>query len=183
MSEPYIGEIRILPYNYAPRDWVRCDGQLLPIAQFTTLYAIIGNTYGGDGRTTMGVPNLTNRAPMHFGNSTGPGLSNHLLGERGGTDQVTLTEGQIPAHTHSFEVESEPGDLVSPEGAIMGQLSYKRGNRTTTGSAFASQVSSRAELNTTSLQNEGNSNAHGNMQPFLSINFCMCVDGVWPPRS
>ena len=113
MSEPFIAEIRIFPFTFAPRGWAFCNGQVLPIAQNTALFSLIGTTYGGDGRTTLGLPNLMARAPMHPGR--GPGLTQRRLGETGGTSTVTLTEAQVPAHSHALKANLiDLGDTSVP---------------------------------------------------------------------
>ena len=113
MSEPFIAEIRIFGGNFAPRSWAFCDGQLLPIAQNTALFSLIGTTYGGDGRTTTGLPNLQGRAPMHPGR--GPGLTSRRLGQNGGQETATLGEAQMPNHSHAFQGNSLPASVNAPD--------------------------------------------------------------------
>ena len=114
MSEPFVAEIRIVGFNFAPRGWAFCDGQLLPISQNTALFSLIGTTYGGDGRTTTALPNLKGRLPMHPGR--GPGLTARRLGQRGGTEMVTLSEAQMPNHTHTLIGQGEDGNSTNPNG-------------------------------------------------------------------
>jgi microcystin-dependent protein len=169
MSEPFIAEIRIFAGNFAPRGWAFCNGQLLPIAQNTALFALIGTTYGGDGRTTTALPDLEGRAPMHPGR--GPGLSQRRLGEKAGAESVTLAESQIPSHTHQLVGTEEDVDESSPASNYMatGNDLYTSSN----GSTLAGS----------SLQNTGGSQAHNNMQPFLALNFIIALQGLFPSRS
>lgn len=172
MSEPFIAEIRIFAGNFAPRGWAFCNGQLLPVAQNTALFSLIGTTYGGDGRTTTALPNLQGRAPMHPGR--GPGLTARRLGERGGTETVTLSEAQMPAHNHSAMASGtgansrDPGDhvLATPLGR---------------GSAIYQDSTNTGDFQ--QLQNTGGGQPHNNLQPFLSMYFIIALVGLYPSRS
>ena len=135
MSEPFIAEIRIFAGNFAPRGWAFCDGQLLPISQNTALFALIGTTYGGDGRTTTALPNLQGRAPMHPGR--GPGLTSRRLGQNGGSETITLTEAQLPNHTHGVEVSGRVGSDNDPSASV-------RLSRTSGGFLYAASGASTA---------------------------------------
>ena len=173
MSEPFVAEIRIFAGNFAPRGWAFCNGQLLPISQNTALFSLIGTTYGGDGRTTTALPNLKGRAPMHPGR--GPGLTSRRLGQKGGTEMVTLTEAQMPNHTHQALAQGIPGNRPSPAGnsftTAIGATPYL--NNTSSLTSFDSQM----------LQNTGGSQSHNNMQPFLTMNFIIALVGLYPSRS
>lgn len=170
MSEPFVAEIRILPYNFAPRGWAFCDGQLLPIQQNTALFSLIGTTYGGDGRTTMALPNLQGRAPMHPGR--GPGLAPRRLGQALGSESVTLTTEQIPSHTHLLRANNQGPDVASPGGhAFSNRPSYHTGDSHQV--SFASQTVSAT----------GGGQAHQNSQPFLTLNICIALQGIYPSRS
>ncbi len=176
MSEPFTAEIRIFAGNFAPRGWAFCDGQLLPIAQNTALFSLIGTTYGGDGRTTTALPNMQGRAPMHPGR--GPGLTSRRLGQRGGTETVTLTEAQMPNHTHGLRAANVPFGTVQ---APTNQRTFAR-----TGQGNAYQTNSTAnivQLNQQALPNAGGSQAHNNLQPFLTMNFIIALVGLYPSRS
>jgi microcystin-dependent protein len=173
MSEPFIAEIQIFAGNFAPRGWAFCNGQLLPIAQNTALFSLIGTTYGGDGRTTTALPNLQGRAPMHPGR--GPGLADRRLGQRGGTETVTLSEGQMPSHKHQMQAVSDNGDSRSPAD-----------------NALASSVppnvqlysdGTDAQMNAAVLNPIGGDEPHNNMQPFLALNFIIALVGIYPSRS
>lgn len=177
MSEPFTAEIRIFAGNFAPRGWAFCNGQLLPIAQNTALFSLIGTTYGGDGRTTTALPNLKGRAPMHPGR--GPGLTSRRLGQRGGTEMISLSEAQMPSHTHTangvdasqFGGGATTGD---PENASPGGVAA--------GSAYRSDASSAVTMADASLQNTGGSQPHNNLQPFITLNFIIALVGLYPSR-
>ncbi len=176
MSEPFTAEIRIFAGNFAPRGWAFCDGQLLPIAENTALFSLIGTTYGGDGRTTTALPNLQGRAPMHPGR--GPGLTSRRLGQKVGTETVTLSEAQIPSHSHTARGQTGAGNAgqnvdntVSIARAVQGQL-YQTN---TSGNPV--------DLASATLSTTGGSQAHTNLQPFLAINFIIALVGLYPSRS
>jgi len=179
MSEPFIAEVKMWGCNFAPRNWAFCDGQLLPITSNTALFSIIGTIYGGDGRTTMGLPNLEDRVPMHQGR--GPGLSSRRIGESGGSNQVVITEAELPSHDHIVSGVAEDGTSGLPDAnLLMGQdnvsadevISY-----TSTEAVF------NAQLAPESVSSSGQNQAHENRQPFLGVNFCIALQGVFPSRS
>jgi microcystin-dependent protein len=169
MSEPFIAEIKIFAGNFAPRSFAFCNGQLLPIAQNTALFSLVGTTYGGDGRTTLGLPNLQDRLPMHPGR--GPGLTTRRLGESGGVNTVTLNSSQVPSHTHSIRGTTEAPDTASPAGAFaaMAPVFEPGGNLTNMADEAILPV--------------GSSQAHTNQQPFLKLNFVIALQGLYPSRS
>lgn len=174
MSEPFIAEIRIFAGNFAPRGWAFCNGQLLPVSQNTALFSLIGTTYGGDGRTTTALPNMEGRAPMQPGR--GPGLTSRRLGERGGDETVTLTEAQIPNHTHSCQVSQREGNDNDP-----GPDQYIGG-----GSSEQSIYATGDNLEPLSegaMSSTGGGQAHNNMQPFLTMNFIIALQGLYPSHS
>ncbi len=172
MSEPFLAEIRIFAGNYAPRNWAFCDGQLLPIAQNTALFSLIGTTYGGDGRTTTALPNLQGRAPMHPGR--GPGLTARRLGERTGVETVTLSEAQMPNHTHTLRGTVSRGSAGTPQGNAF--------NRSVGDTAYRAP-SALAGMSSQMAANAGGSQAHNNMQPYLTLNFIIALVGLYPSRS
>ena len=172
MSEPFIAEIRIFAGNFAPRSWAFCNGQLLPISQNAALFSLIGTTYGGDGRTTTALPNLQGRAPMHPGR--GPGLTARQLGQRGGTETVTLSEAQMPNHTHTSNSLPAPGNRPSPDESVLAR---------TIGATPYVPSASLVAMADQALQNAGGSQAHNNLQPFLTINFIIALQGLFPSRS
>ncbi len=169
MSEPFIAEIRIFAGNFAPRNWAFCDGQLLPVAQNTALFSLIGTTYGGDGRTTTALPNMQGRAPMHPGR--GPGLTTRRLGERIGTNDVTLSAAQLPPHGHS---------LASFNNATSNTPSSSVGIGAAPVYGAADNMVDMAD---SIIGNAGGNQAHNNMQPFIGINFIIALQGLYPSRS
>lgn len=174
MSEPFIAEIRIFAGNFAPRSWAFCDGQLLPIANNTALFSLIGTTYGGDGRTTTALPNLEGRAPMHPGR--GPGLTSRRLGERLGTEFVQLSEAQIPSHNHTFRVH---GGGSTPGGPT--NTSSVANSRTI--NAWQTNTSANlVDMASASLSTTGGGQPHTNVQPFLTLNFIIALQGLYPSR-
>lgn len=175
MSEPFLAEIRIFAGNFAPRGWAFCNGQLLPIAQNTALFSLIGTIYGGDGRTTTALPNLQGRAPMHPGR--GPGLTARQLGQRGGVETVTLTEAQMPSHSHGMMASPNPGEAPGPGPSGGNALA-----RPTGGSVYGA-ANNLVSFAATTMPNAGGSQAHNNMQPYLTINFIIALVGLYPSRS
>lgn len=173
MSEPFLAEIRIFAGNFAPRGWAFCNGQLLPIAQNTALFSLIGTTYGGDGRTTTQLPDLQGRAPMHPGR--GPGLTSRRLGQKGGVETVTLSEAQMPAHTHTVRASAEDGGDNTP---VDGVTSNTEANQRIHGDA-----NNLVAMASNALNSAGGSLAHNNLQPFLTMNFIIALVGLYPSRS
>ena len=173
MSEPFVAEIRIFAGNFAPRGWAFCNGQILPVAQNTALFSLIGTTYGGDGRTTTALPNLEGRAPMHPGR--GPGLTSRRLGQRTGSENVTLSESQMPNHTHSMMANGFPASFQIPE-------TNRTFARSTNGNAYHTS-SSLVSMGNNMLLSTGGSQSHTNLQPFLTMNFIIALVGLYPSRS
>ncbi len=171
MADPFVAEIRIFPFNFAPKGWAWCDGQLLPISQNTALFSLLGTTYGGNGKSTFALPNLEGNAPMHPGQ--GPGLSLHDLGETGGSETVSLLESEIPAHSHSYSISSQVGLSNSPPAQLCavgdGINLYAPANNFT---PMAGE----------SLAPAGGDQPHNNMQPYLTFYFNIALQGVFPPR-
>ena len=172
MAEPFIGEIRMFAGSFAPRSWAFCDGQLLAISQNEALFSLFGTTYGGDGRTTFGLPDLRGRIPIHFGQ--GPGLSQRRLGEKEGTEVETLALDHTPVHSHRFQASAEGANLASPQGAVPAQSALV--------DAYIQEEAS-AGLSTAALGTAGDSQSHNNLQPFLCINFIVALSGIYPPRN
>ena len=177
MSDQFLGEIRPFPYNFAPTGWALCDGQLLPISQNTALFSLLGTTYGGDGKSTFALPNLMGRAPMQQYSAPGNPLSNRDLGEEGGSDTVTLLVAEIPLHTHGLRADTfDPSDLNAP--APNRVLAHST-------AVFAYQPSN-ANLGTMApgaLPPAGGDQPHSNMQPYLALNYCIALQGIFPPRT
>jgi microcystin-dependent protein len=173
MADPFVAEIRIFAFNFAPRYWAFCDGQILPISQNTALFSLLGTTYGGNGMSTFALPDLQGSAPMHPGQ--GPGLSLHDLGETGGTETVTLLESEIPAHSHTVSVSAGDAYAQSPAG-----------EKLATGigiGQYAPASGPSAPLSSSALAPAGGGLPHNNMQPYLTFNFCIALAGVYPPRT
>jgi microcystin-dependent protein len=173
-AEPYVGEIMMFAGNFAPQGWAFCDGQLLSIAQNTALFSLLGTYYGGDGQTTFALPDLRGRLPMHTGSGPGPGLSPRSLGESGGTESVTLSSTQMPAHSHPLQVDNANGTTASPVGTLLA--------RDPSGTP-AYGVNATGTLSAQAIASAGGSQPHQNMPPFLAINYCISLYGIYPPRS
>ena len=173
MADPFVAEIRIFPFNFSPRGWAWCNGQLLPISQNTALFSLLGTTYGGDGKSTFALPNLQGRAPMHPGQ--GPGLSLHDLGEQGGSEHVTLLQSEIPAHSHTMRANEFTGNNSIPAPSV--SLAESTG-----GNAYAPASSPQTQATPEALSPSGGSVPHNNMQPYLTMNFNIALQGVFPPR-
>ena len=174
MADPFVAEIRIFPFNFAPKGWAFCNGQLLPISQNTALFSLLGTTYGGDGKSTFALPDLQDNAPMHPGQ--GQGLSLYDLGQTGGSQTVTLLESEMPAHNHLVNGSNGPANLQTPSNtAVLGRANnpvYLDADPPTNVVQLAPQALSPA----------GNGAAHNNMMPYLALSFCIALQGVFPPR-
>ena len=177
MSDNFLGEIRIVPFNFAPTGWAFCDGQILPISQNTALFSLLGTQYGGDGQSTFALPNLQGQVPMDYGN--GPGLTPRSIGESGGTTTVTLTALQSPAHAHGMNASSDAATSVSPSGALLAVPVQADPRFPST--LYATATASDAML-AGSAQATGGGQAHNNMQPYLTLNFVIALQGIFPSR-
>jgi microcystin-dependent protein len=174
MSNPFVAEIRIFPFNFAPKGWAFCDGQIMSISQNTALFSLLGTTYGGDGKSTFALPNMQGNAPMHPGQ--GPGLSLHDLGETGGSQTVTLLESEIPAHSHAM-VAAPNVALVKLPGPSVSMARSKNGT------AYQNTPGNFVAMNANAIAPSGGDQPHNNMQPYLTLNFCIALQGVYPPRT
>lgn len=175
MSDPFVAEIRIFPFNFAPKGWAFCDGQLMPISQNTALFSLLGTTYGGDGKSTFALPNLQGNAPMQPGQ--GQGLSLRDLGEMSGTESVTLLVSEMPLHTHVLRASNQQGDVQGPTATTsiarpFGALPWVPGAPAGPQVLFAFQ----------GLPPAGGGLPHNNMQPYLTLNFCIALQGIFPQR-
>lgn len=175
MSESYVGEIKLLPYGYSPENWFRCEGQLLKIVDFTPLYAVIGDIYGGDGHIHFALPNLKQRAPR--GTGSGPGLTNCRLGEHSGWPAIPLTYDQVPNHTHDIKAK-KGSDNVAGTSMLLG----RNGPGTDT-YANPPDLNAQTKMSEDVLRIAGTSYPHENRQPSLGVYYCICYNGVFPPRN
>lgn len=175
MADPFVAEIRIFPFNFPPKGWAWCDGQLMPISQNTALFSLLGTTYGGDGKSNFALPDLQGRAPMHPGQ--GPGLSLHDLGEEAGSETVTLLESEIPSHTHALRAyPTDPADVQAPQAAVA--LA-----RSSSGNAYTTNTAGLVSMASEMLASAGGGAPHNNLMPYLTFYFCIALQGVFPPRT
>jgi microcystin-dependent protein len=173
MADPFVAEIRIFPFNFAPKGWAFCSGQLMPISQNTALFSLLGTTYGGDGKSTFALPDMQGNAPMHPGQ--GQGLSLRDLGQIGGSETITLLQSEMPAHTHSLMANTlDIADTNVPSPNASFALSSG-------GTLY--QAAANTSLSVQGLAPAGGGLPHSNMQPYLTLNFCIALQGVFPPRS
>ena len=172
MADQFVAEIRLFPFNFPPRGWAFCHGQLLPISQNTALFSLLGTNYGGDGKSTFGLPNLQGSVPMQAGQ--GSGLSERWLGEQGGVESVTLIQSEMPVHTHTMAADVlDLADTSTPNPGAVYALSAG-------GTLY--QTSSNTELSPQTLALVGGGLPHNNMQPYLTLNYCIALQGIFPQR-
>ncbi len=170
MSEPFLAEVRIVGFNFAPRGWAFCDGQILPINQNQSLYSLLGTTYGGDGRTSFALPDIRGRVPIHVGQSDGG--TEHREGQKSGEETHTLAGNEMPQHTHVLSGTSVAADSTTPQGRLLG---------TTSGLYHAPQ--NLINMGSSSIANVGGGQAHENMQPYIAVNYCIALRGLFPSRN
>jgi len=170
MPTPYLGEIRMVGLNFAPQGWAFCDGQRLPISQYSALFSLIGTTYGGDGITNFALPNMQSRIPRHPSDHVGG------PGQMGGQETVSLTINQLPAHNHALHASAETGPFPGPSGNLLAEPNA--------GALYDANISTQtqAELASGSIANAGGSGAHNNRQPYLAVVFIIALQGTFPPR-
>jgi len=172
MSEPFVGEIRMFAGNFAPRGWAFCDGQLLAVSQNDALFSLLGTIYGGDGRSTFGLPDMRGRLSIHAGH--GPGLSERRLGAKGGAEHVTLTTNQLPSHSHNYHGSTEAGNTSAPAGKVLaGRASH----------ATYIEDSASTSMGSNSVSSTGGSQSHTNIMPFLCVNYIIALFGIYPSRT
>jgi microcystin-dependent protein len=177
MSNPFLAEIRILPFNFPPKGWAFCDGQLMPISQNTALFSLLGTNYGGNGQTTFALPNLQGSVPLHAGGAQpGPGLTPRVLGETGGEQSVTLLETEMPAHSHGAH-GSTGSNQASPS-----DNAWASGQKLGGGNIYAPS-GSNVPMSPSALSIAGGGQPHNNLMPYLCLNFCIALLGVFPPRA
>lgn len=173
MSEPFVGEIRMFAGNFAPRSWAFCDGQLLAVSQNDALFSLLGTIYGGDGRTTFGLPDMRGRIPIHAG--SGPGLTPRKLGAKSGAENVTLTTNELPNHTHNVNASDQQGSSTSPANQFFGQ----EGLNVYHAAPLSSNVTN---LKSSAVTPVGGSQSHSNLMPALCVNFIIALYGIYPSR-
>ncbi|MCB2154814.1 tail fiber protein [bacterium] len=166
MSEPFLAEIKLVGFNFPPRGWATCDGQILPINQNQSLYSLLGTTYGGDGRTSFGLPDLRGRTPVHVGNG-------HNLGSKSGEETHTLSASEMPQHSHALNAVSEQGT----------QTAALNNNLAESSLPIYGTMSNSASMGSGTVANAGGGQAHNNMQPYLALNFCIALQGLFPSRN
>jgi microcystin-dependent protein len=166
MSEPFLAEIRIVGFNFAPRNWALCDGQILPINQNQSLYSLLGTTYGGDGRTSFALPDLRGRVPIHRGSSNG---TSHNLGNKSGEETHTLSAAEMSQHTHTIQASADASTSQDPTNAVLAQSGQ-----------IYSDSSNLVDMVSGTMTNSGGGQAHENMQPWLALNFCIALQGLFP---
>ena len=168
MSEPFLSEIKIVSFNFAPKGWALCNGQFLPINQNQALFALLGTTYGGDGRTTFALPDLRGRLPMHFGSA-------HTLGEKAGSTSVTLSIQETPQHTHFVNAKNAAGNTNNAAGSVLAQANKAYGD----GPPATGVIS----INPATVSMVGGNQAHNNMMPYLTLNFVIALQGIFPSQN
>lgn len=171
MTEPFLGEIRMFGFNFAPQGWAFCNGQLLPINQNQALFALLGNMYGGNGTTTFALPNLQSRVPVSQGQ--GAGLSSYVAGQAGGAETVTLAAAQMPAHAHSVQASSSAAGSNKPDGRALARSQSH---------TYAAKPDSSTVVHANMLGEAGSGEPHANIQPYLALNFCIAMVGIFPAR-
>jgi microcystin-dependent protein len=171
MSNPFLAEIRVFPFNFPPKGWAFCDGQILPLSQNTALFSLLGTTYGGDGKSNFALPNMQGNIPLHPGQ--GPGLSLYDLGQTGGSDTVTLLDSEMPSHNHIITTDgSDIPDSLSPSGAALAAVNM-----------YSAATTPIVPLSDSTLAPAGGDQPHNNLMPYLTLNFCIALQGVYPPRT
>ncbi len=174
MADPFVAEIRIFPFNFPPKGWAFCDGQILPLSQNTALFSLLGTTYGGNGKSNFAIPNLQGNVPMHPGQ--GPGLSLHDLGETGGSEMEVLLASEIPGHSHTMMAyPDDPGDTRVPSSNMAIAA-------TSPGNLYSAATSGLQPMSPQAIALAGGDQPHNNMMPYLTLNFCIAMQGVYPPR-
>jgi|SRR5580658_5664185 microcystin-dependent protein len=175
MADNFVAEIRLFPFNFAPRGWAMCNGQILPISQNTALFSLVGTYYGGNGTSNFALPNLQGSVALDYGN--GEGLTAVIIGQTGGSATVTLTTSEIPAHSHGVMCATGAGNAASPSGNSFG--SAQRGKPP----GYAATSGTSVQMSSSAVANTGSSQPHENMQPYLTLNYCIALTGIFPARS
>jgi len=179
--DPFVAEIRIFPFNFAPKGWAFCDGQILPLSQNTALFSLLGTTYGGDGKSNFALPNLQGRTAMFYGQLAGGGL--YDIGETGGTETVTLQTSNLPAHNHTVNATTVKGTSNDPSNNLLCEGQYSNQGNTGAVDYYGPDTSATKTMSPQTIGPAGNSFPHNNMMPYLTLNFCIALQGVYPPRT
>ena len=174
MADPFVAEVRMFPFNFAPKGWAFCDGQILPISQNTALFSLLGTTYGGDGKSIFALPDMQGNAPMHPGQ--GPGLSLHDLGETGGSETVSLLQSEIPSHSHALMASATNSSKPTPANNSLTKIAA---NATPYVAPAGAPLTAFADQ---ALAPAGGDQPHNNMQPYLTLSFCIALQGIFPAR-
>ena len=172
MAEAFLGEIRLFGFNFAPVGWAFCNGQLLPISENQALFALLGTIFGGNGTTTFALPNLQSRVPIHFGQ--GPGLTPYVMGESAGTETITLTSQQMPQHNHTVNVVGSGGNSDTPKGNVLAKASSPN---------YSTSAPDGSTMNPSTISFAGKSQPFSIIQPYLAVNFCIALQGIFPSRN
>jgi microcystin-dependent protein len=176
VTDQFLGEIRIVGFNFAPTGWALCNGQVMPISQNTALFSLLGTNYGGDGRSTFALPNLQAQAPMHWGQ--GAGLSARSVGESGGSDTVALLAAEMPTHQHAATAVAASGTTNSPGGAAWAEARFGRA----ADQIYSNSATGAVAMSPNALATAGGGAPHNNMPPYLGMNFIIALQGIFPPR-
>lgn len=180
MSEPFLGEIRMVGWNFAANGWALCNGQVLSISQYTALFSLLGTYYGGDGVQTFALPNLQGRVPIHQG--SGLGLSPYVIGQASGNENVTLLSTQMPQHNHLVGVSNQAGSIADPTNSVLAQGNSGSGRNAVAVSDYVSTAAT-GTLSPATISMAGGSQPHNNIQPYLCVNFIIALTGIFPARS
>jgi microcystin-dependent protein len=182
MADQFLGEIRMVGFNFAPTGWALCNGQTMAISQNAALFALLGTQFGGNGTSTFALPNMQSCAPINQGQ--GPGLSDYVIGELTGTENVTLLSGELPLHSHTFGVSTAHGTLTSPSNAVLAVTASGAGRNPEPGNLdFVASTSVNTTMSPNAVGTAGGNVPHTNIQPFLTINFIIALTGIFPSRS
>ena len=183
MSDQFLAEIRVFPFDFAPLGWALCNGQIMPISQNTALFSLLGTNYGGDGRSTFGLPNLQGRVAMHTTQYSTSRFGQYPIGQQGGEANVTLLQAQMSGHTHTLNADSVAATSASPVGAMPALGVAMGGGSSTPVNGYTDATPADTGLSLSALAVAGGGGAHNNMAPYLTLNFCIALQGIYPPRS
>ncbi|HTQ15247.1 MAG TPA: tail fiber protein [Rhizomicrobium sp.] len=181
MSDPFVAEIRIFPFNFPPKGWAWCNGQLLPLSQNTALFSLLGTTYGGDGKSNFALPNLQGSTPLFWGQ--GPGLSLYDIGQTGGSETVTLIQSELPSHGHTLNAQTAAGTTSTATNNTLAEGQWNNGQGQSGGLQYYTATAPNTSMGPFADAPAGSSLPHNNMMPYLTLYFCIALQGVYPPRT